>query len=818
MTAIVDLMNLIGKCVVSGNIRRSSELVLGNPYDDDYLDLKNYAINPQRQEFGWSSNNSILAELGMDYTKVANQTKTNGEPGYVWLENIRAFSRMDGTLDYKDKDAVGCNPCLSGDTLIAVADGRNAVSIKQLAEEGLDIPVYSVDENKCIIVKMGRNPRMTRQNQQLYKITLDDGSVIRATNNHEFMLITGEMKRLDALKPNDRLLVRYKWESTLFSKERSGVYHFLNRVGEQGNVRTEHKILSEFYFEQKIDNKLEVVHHKNHNGLDNSKENLEIMTIVGRNKLHSDSIKGDNNPTRKYTLEKKQEISKKLSAINTGNGNGMFGKHHKEDSKLKIGLNTLEHCKDPEYRQKLAASIKEGMKEKGVSEQLSRVAKGRYSKCEEVFLTLEQYKSLSKDQKGWINGKTYTIIKTDPITNDEFVVEATHINQKCATAKDSRKIQAKNSKETRQEQARKRYLEIEEFVRKTIFDKHDIPTLSKFKENNFNIRMKLKGKTILNIKDFYDYFLYNIGANFSINSFLLKNVEYRQEIANKALNLESFSYNHKIINIQKDCIEDVYCLTVVDTHKVCVITSTKNTKDDRKKYNLIPASNCGEQTLDNKELCTLVETFPAKHETLEDYKRTLKFAYLYAKTVTLGKTHWPETNKALLKNRRIGCSMSGIAQFITKHGLDELKKWCQEGYATIQHWDVIYSDWLVIRNSKKISSIKPSGCLFPNTTIRTNTGNKSLHDIFLQNGINLSTKTNEHREWYDIKKETIVYDKNGHEKNITKLFINGIEETIKFELEDGSFIECTPNHMFLMTNGEWKKAKDINLNDDFKTL
>jgi len=118
---------------------------------------------------------------------------------------------------------------------------------------------------------------------------------------------------------------------------------------------------------------------------------------------------------------------------------------------------------------------------------------------------------------------------------------------------------------------------------------------------------------------------------------------------------------------------------------------------------------CLEQTLESYELCCLVETFPNNHDTLEDFKRTLKFAYLYAKTVTLGKTHWPEANRVMLRNRRIGCSMSGIAQFITKHGLEELKKWCNEGYLSIQEYDRAFSDWLAIPHSIKTTSIKPSG-------------------------------------------------------------------------------------------------------------
>lgn len=60
-----------------------------------------------------------------------------------------------------------------------------------------------------------------------------------------------------------------------------------------------------------------------------------------------------------------------------------------------------------------------------------------------------------------------------------------------------------------------------------------------------------------------------------------------------------------------------------------------------------------------------VETFPDKHESVEDFLETLKYAFLYAKTVTLGPTHWPKTNAVMLRNRRIGCSMSGLAQVTT---------------------------------------------------------------------------------------------------------------------------------------------------------
>ena len=63
----------------------------------------------------------------------------------------------------------------------------------------------------------------------------------------------------------------------------------------------------------------------------------------------------------------------------------------------------------------------------------------------------------------------------------------------------------------------------------------------------------------------------------------------------------------------------------------------------------------------------------------------------------------------MLRNRRIGCSVSGIEQFITNRGIDELRTWLEEGYDTIQDWDKEYSDWFAIPKSIKTTSVKPSG-------------------------------------------------------------------------------------------------------------
>jgi adenosylcobalamin-dependent ribonucleoside-triphosphate reductase len=130
---------------------------------------------------------------------------------------------------------------------------------------------------------------------------------------------------------------------------------------------------------------------------------------------------------------------------------------------------------------------------------------------------------------------------------------------------------------------------------------------------------------------------------------------------------------------------------------------------NNKDHRVAGFNPCAEQSLESYECCTLVETYLGRHDSLDDYKRTLKFAYLYAKTVTLLPTHWEETNAIMQRNRRIGTSMSGVADFADTNGMPVLREWMDQGYKTIQRYDNIYSEWLGVRESIKMTTVKPSG-------------------------------------------------------------------------------------------------------------
>ncbi|MGE3483169.1 MAG: hypothetical protein AB7L09_00170 [Nitrospira sp.] len=142
------------------------------------------------------------------------------------------------------------------------------------------------------------------------------------------------------------------------------------------------------------------------------------------------------------------------------------------------------------------------------------------------------------------------------------------------------------------------------------------------------------------------------------------------------------------------------------------------TDEIREDGRIMGFNPCAEISLESYELCNLVETFPSRHASYEEFERTIKFAYLYAKTVSLIPTHNPKTNMVTLRNRRIGVSQSGIIQSFMRHGRRQHLEWCDRGYDYIQKVDRLYSEWLCVRKSIKTTTVKPAGTtsLLPGVT------------------------------------------------------------------------------------------------------
>lgn len=130
---------------------------------------------------------------------------------------------------------------------------------------------------------------------------------------------------------------------------------------------------------------------------------------------------------------------------------------------------------------------------------------------------------------------------------------------------------------------------------------------------------------------------------------------------------------------------------------------------DYKDHRFAGFNPCVEQPLESGEMCTLVDIHLSKITDEAELKRVLKYAYLYAKTVTLLPTGIPRTNAIMQRNRRIGISMSGIANFSDTRGRSTLRSWMDQGYGIVKEYDRVYSEWLCVRESIKVTTVKPTG-------------------------------------------------------------------------------------------------------------
>jgi ribonucleoside-triphosphate reductase len=87
-------MNLIGRMTNYMNGNRTAEIALGLEEDLEFLDLKEDQIFPYRNSFKWISNNSVIVGKGSNYERIMERATSNGEPGLIFLDNMKQNGRM----------------------------------------------------------------------------------------------------------------------------------------------------------------------------------------------------------------------------------------------------------------------------------------------------------------------------------------------------------------------------------------------------------------------------------------------------------------------------------------------------------------------------------------------------------------------------------------------------------------------------------------------------------------------------------------------------------------------------------------------------
>lgn len=708
-TTIADIFNLIGKVVVAGNTRRSAILIAGDA-SDEFLDLKNYEKNPERAKYGWSSNNSVNAELGMDYSDIAERIRVNGEPGLLWLENAHKNKRMGDSSNglQADDRTQATNPCLVGDTLVAVADGRKSVSIKELAEKGDDVPVYCLDSKGSTSIRYMRHPRLTGRDEAIYKVTLDDGNSIRATANHKLRLKTGEHKEVQDLEHGDSLHIMSKFNASIkdiFPKANSNSQDYVWVNNGLKTSLSEHRLIAGFSNNSKIPKGC-VVHHRDYVSTNNHPDNLVVMSKKDHDILHSADMLGDKNPMRRAKHERSEEKWKNyksnMSIATSGKKNGKYSGFSNQELKdhaliltgnLQARFSTsawLDYAEKAGLPQHFSNWRKKHLGGILGLAKWAALELGFDKFVDQDPRSVKAYKKYTSQGYNctFINGKV-KIIKECEDCSKELVIHCGDREQsrcqKCSTEslnKDyadkrhaNQKVAFLRMKEAMQEKQAKAFVDLK-------FSTGTPPTKKEWieycKSIDLSFEMSRKGSPFRYWKDLKEY---------------------------------ASTYNHKVVSVELDGYEDVYNGTVDEFHNFFIGDFETQTDFGKAKSLFLNNLQCGEIFLESAEKCNLCEVFPDKHESKEDFIKSLKYAYLYSKTITLLNTHWPQTNAVMLRNRRVGTSVSGIAQFLANRSLPLLKSWLNDGYEALKEYDRVYSNWMAIPRSIRITTNKPSGSI-----------------------------------------------------------------------------------------------------------
>ena len=558
------------------------------------------------------------------WRKLTYQSWKNGEPGIIFIDTVNRFNKYPVKIE-------ASNPCFHGDTLVAVADGRNFVKIKDLAQEGKDVPVYSYNvENGETEIKWGRNPRKTGENKKLLRVYLDDDSFLDVTENHKFILVNGQEVEARDLKPGDGV-PRFTKEQDVVKEEGKKLYwRIRTNSNPKLNRRTfEHRLIYKFFNEQEWESLYGtckrdswasggiVVHHRDYDGLNNSPGNLEIMTWEDHNRFHAG-----------------HDFS--------GNRNPMFGKSHSEETKRKIGEKTKQRISDKSYRDRWEKELKLSQ----TNEWRENLSSGK--------LKYHLQRKLAEAKKWgldvFVDQKTNKLMvnKVCEISGIRFVVpwEKREVcyapGQLRNRPENKEKIREKRNALLQKKAKENLHLQIQ--VYRDLFSRLGRVPLKKEWERECKKRKVT----------------YRFSTKTS-NPYILSGYRELKKVEKE--------YNHRVVRVEVlDGLHAVYNITVEDNHTVGIITKNKMQRNGVKQsLTGIYTFQCGEQFLPPSASCNLGSINLSKFVTdgvfdWEQFERYVRIGVRFLDT-SLERAWWPldGVRETTLKYKNIGLGIMGFA-------------------------------------------------------------------------------------------------------------------------------------------------------------
>ena len=420
--------------------------------------------------------------------------------------------------------------CFSGNTKIALADGRNLSFIELIKEheEGKEHFCYTLLDDGKIAIQKIENPRMTKTNASVIKLIIDNDEEIICTPDHLFMLRDGTFKNACDLKKSDSLMPFRKQFSRLGKKITIEGYELVYATKDNRWIFT-HLLADEYNLRNGVYSLIDGTqrHHKDFNKLNNNptnicrltkEEHMALHSLLAYKTLNREDVR-EKLKVLRQTHEFREKIRKKMLEMREELSKRATAQWENDTYKQYMVKKFLEfYDSNEDYRQKLFGRLNKAQKEYWSSAVNRKKQADRVKKFFEESPDAKKLLSeLSKKQWSDKNLKMWRSNKTKEQWTPEF-------------------------REKRKKAYNKTYYESTVKVLRQIYDKNKTINIGEFEK----LRVELKNKNVLSFKTFSERFFQNDESRLA------------QAIEN---------YNHKIraiIPFQEKI--DVYDIEVPGTH------------------------------------------------------------------------------------------------------------------------------------------------------------------------------------------------------------------------------------------------------------